>query len=63
MTDAPFLAPFDEPPVVARTETAQRVIEHAKRILRECELGYSHSDEKRGWARSILGTAKMWGKA
>lgn len=54
------LLPVDEPAAntAARTETAERVMAEARRILAET----GHSQERVDWAKSILGTAAMWGK-
>lgn len=54
------LPPVDEPAAntKARTETAERVMAEARRILAET----GHSQERVDWAKSILGTAAMWGK-
>lgn len=46
----------------ARTQTAERVLSEARRILREVREGHGHSDERQKWASTILAMNALWGK-
>ena len=60
----PLFPPGDEPDAnaSARTETAQRVLSEARRILAEVKDGHNHSEERRQWAATILGMNAIWGQ-